>query len=139
MGDWISTYIYMHPCYPRYPQIPLQVCLHLHADYIQIRHASSYADSNIDALTAGRIYVVVLECASRDRRANYAPLSEIASFGIWWASVTSEVWFGLFNGKSTPYGLFNVKIWLICKYLMTILFIFSMFNCIKKFTLFIWL
>ena len=38
----------------------------------------------------------------------------------------------LFNGKSTPYGLLNAEIWFICKCLIVIITIFSIFNCIFK-------
>ena len=37
---------------------------------------------------------------------------------------------GLLNSISTPYGLFNVKIWIICKCLIVILTIFLILHCI---------
>ena len=36
--------------------------------------------------------------------------------------VIMEDWFDLFSGISTPYGLFNAKIWFIYKHLVIIIF-----------------
>ena len=51
---------------------------------------------------------------------------------------------GLINGISTSYGLFNAAIWVICKCLIVIITIFSMFHCIfwkiaPVFSIIVWL
>ena len=82
-----------------------------------------------------KLYAFLLLLILGCNKKNFSVLTNLSFKAYLWFGL---VWLGLvylFNSISTPYELFNAKIWFFSKCMATIITIFSMFHCNFKIVL----